>query len=40
MDNHHLPFNEQKTKLLSDFEAYTGKNEIRDDVTVIGFKLD
>ncbi|MDM8523967.1 PAS domain S-box protein [Desulfococcaceae bacterium HSG8] len=35
--NAHCPFDEQREKLLEAFHTHMGKNERRDDVTVVGF---
>jgi len=36
--NSHLNFQEQKDAIYRAFVSYTGKNEVQDDITVIGFK--
>ncbi|MBU2514713.1 response regulator [bacterium] len=38
--NHQMSFDQQQKKVLQEFEYYKGDNEIRDDVTIIGFSLD
>jgi serine phosphatase RsbU (regulator of sigma subunit) len=34
-----LPFERQQEQVLNEFQNYRGDNEIRDDVTVIGFQI-
>ncbi|MDM8548668.1 SpoIIE family protein phosphatase [Desulfobacterales bacterium HSG2] len=36
-ENAHLPFEEQREILVHAFHEYKGENEVRDDVTVVGF---
>lgn len=38
-EHHNKPFKEQKQILLDELTAYSGRNEQRDDITVIGFKI-
>jgi len=33
----HLPFDQQKEKLIDKFNEYRGDNEVQDDITVFGF---
>jgi serine phosphatase RsbU (regulator of sigma subunit) len=39
-DNSHLPFSEQRKVLLTEMEKYQGSLPRRDDVTVLGFRID
>lgn len=39
-DIHHLPFARQKEILRQTFQAFTGEQARRDDITVIGFSID
>jgi phosphoserine phosphatase RsbU/P len=36
----HMTFESQNKKIIEEFNIYKGHNEIRDDITVIGFKVD
>ncbi len=36
----HMSFEQQNSKFLEEFNRYKGDNEIRDDVTVVGFTID
>jgi serine phosphatase RsbU (regulator of sigma subunit) len=40
LDNSHLPFSEQRKVLLAELEKYQGSLPRRDDVTVLGFRID
>ncbi len=39
-ESSNMPFELQQEKMLKEFNRYKGENEIRDDVTVIGFRID
>jgi len=34
---YHLPYEQQKEKLIHEFHLYRGENEIQDDLTIVGF---
>lgn len=38
-ENAHLPLGEQRQRILRAFGEYLGEEEIRDDITVVGFKI-
>ncbi len=40
LDNRNKSFTEQKEEIITAFNQYKGDNEIQDDVTVIGFKVE